>query len=328
MAETPRTIPKFDGALPTSSTYNTWLKAATTYFGGNTANVNKGRIDGLVCLAFKDAALEWYVEETEQDNTFPASWEAFSQAFTKRFGPKTLAQADIAALLSSTKMASDEHIQRFRTRCLTAARHSVFKIPEPEDEGNAAKTLRLETQKQIIHTQAKWFFLQGVLPVIRDELLQCKFTDFDTCVRSAEDTITLLVDRGKYRDPARPNPPQPGPRDPTSKHKNVEMLNTTIASLEAQLAQFKTGNVSAASSRGRGQGRGRGNGRGGGQKRDPTKYTPNAVCTYCSKSNHTEEQCFAKKNAAKQAGTVNAIDSTKNCDSLPSSQGFWEGAGM
>ena len=29
------------------------------------------------------------------------------------------------------------------------------------------------------------------------------------------------------------------------------------------------------------------------------KTTKSAVCTYCSKANHTEEQCFAKKNAAK-----------------------------
>ena len=324
--ETPRTIPKFDGALPTASTYKTWLKAATTYFGGNTDNVDKGRIEGLACLAFKDTALEWFVEEMELNDAFPETWAAFSEKFTERFGPTSLAQSDKAAILASTKMGQNEHVLRFKTRCLTAARLCTYKIPAPPNEGEAAKTTRKELQTKIIQEQAMWLFLQGVLPVIREELLQCDFDDFDSCVKKAVRTITLLVDRGKYRDPARPTPAMPGPRDPSSKHKNVEMLNSTIAALEGQIAELRAGGQAAAAvnARGRGQGRGRGRGRGKG-KRDPANYTPNATCTYCSKPGHVEEQCYSKKNAAKNAN-ISAVNN--EYDSLPTSQCFWEGAGM
>ena len=222
-------IPKFNGEPPTHQSALNWLEGASLYWGAHLNNITKPELEGFLAFAFKDAALHWYQIEHSLGDSLTQSWANFKDQFAEQWLKIKLPRATIAQHIKSLVMRPDEPIRHFRSRCLEVSLLSTLKLkppPAPQVETDAEKALRKKTQTMMVNDNALWYFLGGLLPVIRQPLLDKDFDDLNSCLVQAKRVITVLTDTGKYKDPTLGKT-----LVPKESHSNMQVLNPYVASL-------------------------------------------------------------------------------------------------
>ncbi len=329
-------IPTFDGKPPCRNQALTWLDAAKIFFAGNTDTVNSGQISGLATLAFRDIAAEWFrttiQEEEANGDAHPqpklcSSWANFSKAFKDRFAAEDTSFATKQAKLSALRMGQTEEIQRFRTRCMAAAIRYAPIMTAPPQETDAQRTDRLKFNMFARNDFACQHFVNGLIPILQQKIFDKHYTNFDECVTAVESIAKALVNQGKYSDPstsaqyATKSQPEAGV-NPQLTHPVLSAIKS--GALAAQLRQLglhqsadkissemqylssqapPSADASAISKKNKSNSKTFSLPR----RHSPSDYTQGAKCGYCKRNNHTENQCFAKKNAAKRKQTVSSI---------------------
>ncbi len=335
-------IPTFDGKPPCRNQALTWLDAAKIFFAGKTDTVNAGQISGLATLAFRDIAAEWFRTEILQeeangdaspDPKLCSSWAVFSARFKARFAAEDTSLATKQAELSALRMGHAEEIQRFRTRCVAAAIKYAPTMPAPPQETPANKQARLEFNLFARNEFACQYFVNGLIPVLQQRLYDKQYDNFEECVSTVQAIAKALVNQGKYQDPSAAA--QPATKSSTQQGVNPQLTHPVLSaitngSLATHLRQLgftqsaaklsselqamaaapnplSSGNASQpTSSNAAAIQKTRKNAKQ--RKHSPSDYTQGAKCSFCKKSNHTEQQCFAKKAAAKRQ--VSSIELT------------------
>ncbi len=327
-------IPTFDGKPPCRNQALTWLDAAKIFFAGKTDTANAGQISGLATLAFRDIAAEWFRTEILQEEANGAadpqpklcsSWNVFATRFKARFAAEDTSLATKQAELSALRMGQAEEIQRFRTRCVAAAIKYAPVMQEPANETPANKQARLEFNLSARNEFACQYFVNGLIPILQQKLYDKRYTSFDECVTMVETIAKSLVNQGKYHDPAASA--HPATKSSTEQGVNPQIahpvlsaitngslaahlrrlgFNQSAAKLSSELQNMAASpnplssngtspvNPNAAAiEKGRKSKKMQ-------RKHAPSDYTQGAKCNFCKKNNHTEQQCFAKKAAAKR----------------------------
>ncbi len=327
-------IPTFDGKPPCRNQALTWLDAAKIFFAGKTETANAGQISGLATLAFRDIAAEWFRTEILQEEAngeadpqpkLCSSWRVFSTRFKARFAAEDTSLATKQAELSALRMGQAEEIQRFRTRCVAAAIKYAPVMQEPANETADSKQARLEFNLFARNEFACQYFVNGLIPILQQKLYDKRYTNFEECVTTVETIAKSLVNQGKYHDPAASA--HPATKSTTEQGVNPQLTHPVLsainngslashlrrlgftqsaAKLSSELQSMaaspnplsSTTNTSSAQNAAAIE-RGKKNKKQQ-RKHSPSDYTQGAKCNFCKKNNHTEQQCFAKKAAAKR----------------------------
>lgn len=341
----PVAIPKFDGVAPTHQSGQNWMDGTTLYWGTRLVALTKAQLEGYLAFAFKDKALFWYQTEHNHNEDITKDWNTFVEAFKDQWLLKDIPRATIAGMIRTLRMENNEEVRHFRSRCLQTARQSTKPFTAPDEESDADKAKRRGYHTQAVEDNAMWFFVGGLLPVLRKPLLEKQFTNLKDCLNLTHQIVGTLVDAGLYKDPTMSTPSrsaaqaiqQPANLDPIasaisagqpSLQQQLESLDPSLATQLVQSIskrfqkkkknqqQRKTKPVAAASATPTAD-----SGKSRERRFDPSKYTEGATCDYCGILHHTAAQCMSKANAT--SNSASAIDCSNDYDRFATNEDFW-----
>jgi len=317
----PVAIPKFDGTPPTEQSAKNWISGTTLYWENGLNNINKAKLDGYLAFALKDEALQWFITEARHNETLTDSWTNFLDQFKARFMGITLSRVVLNADKATLKQRPTESILSFRSRCLAVAWDTTRKFAPEENETAAQLRSRRRFQQEAVDDNAMWFFIDGLLPVIKKALMAKDFEDLDSCMKQARRVVKLLIENGLYTDP------DAAPRArmllTPNKHldSNLETVSTVKAMVQAELAAIRKQKPKTSAKAIKDKPR---------RRYDDSYYTEGATCSFCHKKNHTILQCKSKSNTSTvnvsstaPDAALNALDVHDHFHALDTTGDFW-----
>ena len=168
------------------------------------------------------------------------------------------------------------------------------------------------------------YFVNGLIPILQQKVYDKQYANFDECVNAVEAIAKSLVNQGKYADPstsaqfATKNQTEAGVNPHLAHpvlsairsgalasqlrqlglHQSADKITSELQTLSsgapppADTAAIKQKQKQKTSLP---------------RRHSASDYTQGAKCGFCKRNNHTEAQCFAKKNAAKRKQTISSI---------------------